>query len=115
MLIRQSQQDGLALTWLDLQRVVRGGFGANLIRIDREDASVDQFVFWLFSASAAVLSHQVVVRKRALRILVERTHIRMRRRGVEVEVVLLDIFAVVALISGDPEQPLLEDWIGLIP
>ena len=39
----------------------------------------------------------------------------MRRRAVEVEVVLLDVFAVVALAVGQPEQPLLQDRILAVP
>ena len=39
----------------------------------------------------------------------------MRWRGVEVEVILLDVLAVVALVAGDAEQPLLEDRVALVP
>src|SRR5207245_4524027 len=35
--------------------------------------------------------------------------------GVEVEVVLLDVLAVVALVAGEPEQALLEDGIVAVP
>jgi hypothetical protein len=35
----------------------------------------------------------------------------VRRRGVEVEVVLLDVLAVVALAVGEAEEPLLEDRV----
>src|SRR5579862_1904757 len=39
----------------------------------------------------------------------------MGRRGVEVEVVLLDVFAVVALVAGKTEGALLENRILAIP
>src|SRR5436309_9832811 len=39
----------------------------------------------------------------------------MRRRRIEVEVVLLDVFAVVALGPGEAEQPLLQDRIVAVP
>jgi hypothetical protein len=39
----------------------------------------------------------------------------MSRRAVEVEVVLLDVLAVVALAVGEPEQPLLEDRVAPVP
>src|SRR5262249_12787861 len=40
---------------------------------------------------------------------------RMRRRRVDVEVVLLDVLAVVALAVGEPEQPLLQDGVAPVP
>src|SRR3989442_1712101 len=55
------------------------------------------------------------VRVRALRILVEVLHVGVRRRAVEVEVVLLDVLGVVALVAGDAEQALLEDGVAAIP
>ena len=39
----------------------------------------------------------------------------MRRRTVEVEVVLLDILAVIALAVGQAEQALLEDRVAAVP
>jgi len=36
-------------------------------------------------------------------------------RRVEVKIVLLDVLAVVSLVVGESEQPLLEDWILSIP
>ena len=39
----------------------------------------------------------------------------MRGRAVEVEVVFLDVFAVIALAVGQSEQPFFEDGIVAIP
>lgn len=39
----------------------------------------------------------------------------MRWRTVEVEVVFLDVLAVVALVAGDAEEPLLEHGVALVP
>ena len=39
----------------------------------------------------------------------------MRRRGVEIEVILFDIFAMIALVAGQPKQAFLEDRIPAIP
>ena len=50
-----------------------------------------------------------------LRVLVEVLHVRVRRRAVEVEVVLLDVLAVIPLAVGQAEQPLLEDRILPVP
>ena len=58
---------------------------------------------------------QVVIGIGRLRVLVQILHVRVRRRAVEVEVVLLDVLAVVALAVGQPEQPLLEDRVAAVP
>src|SRR5512147_2391509 len=39
----------------------------------------------------------------------------MRRRRVEVEVVLLHVLAVVALVAGEAEEALLEDRVAAVP
>jgi len=53
--------------------------------------------------------------KPAGRYLVEVLHIGMGRRAVQVEVVLLDVLAVIPLGVGQPEQPLLEDRVLPVP
>ena len=80
-----------------------------------EDAGVEQLVLDLVPGTPAVRLHQVGVGKRRLRILVEILHVRVRRRAVEVEVVLLHVLAVVALAVGQSEEPLLEDRILPVP
>ena len=60
-------------------------------------------------------SDQPAVGKLGLRILVEELHVRVRRRVVEVEVVLLDVLAVVALDGREAEQPLLQDGVVAVP
>ena len=39
----------------------------------------------------------------------------MGRSGVQVEVILLDVFAVVSLGAGDAEEPLFQDPITAVP
>ena len=39
----------------------------------------------------------------------------MRRRAVEIEVVLFDVLAVIAFVAGQAEEPLLEDRVLFIP
>ncbi len=80
-----------------------------------EDAGVEQLVFEVGPRAALIGRDQVGVREGRLRVLVEEPEIRARRRRVEVEVVLLDILAVVALAVGQPEQALLEDGIATVP
>src|SRR5262249_47324977 len=50
-----------------------------------------------------------------LGVLVERLHVRVRRRRVDVEVVVLDVLTVVALGAGDAERALLHDRIAAVP
>ena len=80
-----------------------------------EHAGVEQLVLEVAEAARAVRPQQVVVRVRRLRVLVDALHVRVRRRAVDVEVVLLDVLAVVALGVRQPEHPLLEDRVGAVP
>ena len=80
-----------------------------------EDPGVEELVLHLLPAPPAVGLHQVVVGEGGLRVLVEVLHVRMGRRAVEVEVVLLDVLAVVALAVGEAEEPLLEDGVLAVP
>ena len=80
-----------------------------------EDPGVEQLVLEVLLAAAAVLVDQVAVRERALRVLVQALQVRVRRRGVQVEPVLLGVLAVVALAVGEPEHALLEDRVGAVP
>ena len=76
---------------------------------------VDELELGLVFAASAVLLQQALVGVGRLGILVQRLEIRVGRRRVEVVVELFDVFAVVAFRSGEPEQPLLEDRISLVP
>ena len=80
-----------------------------------EDAGVEQLVLELRSGPFAIGADQVLVRVRRLRVLVEHPHVGVGRRAVEVEVVLLDVLAVVALRVGEPEQPLLQNRVAPVP
>jgi hypothetical protein len=80
-----------------------------------EDAGVDQLVLRPVLAPAAVLRDQVGVRELALRVVVPPRHPRVRRSGVGVPPVLLDVLAVVALRARQAEHPLLEDRVHPVP
>ena len=69
-----------------------------------EDAGIDQLVFRLRAAAAGVFVAQVVVGEGALRIFVERLHIGVRGQVVEVEPLLLNVLAVVALWPFSPKR-----------
>ena len=85
------------------------------VAVGVEYARVEQLVFRFAAAARAVLLHQVRVRESRLRVLVQELHVGMGRRAVEVEVVLLDVLAVVALAVGETEQPLLQDRVAPVP
>ena len=76
---------------------------------------VEQLVFRLAAAAAAVRRDQIAIREGRLGILVEVLHVRVGRRRVEVEVVFLHVLAVVPLAVGQPEQAFLEDRILPVP
>jgi hypothetical protein len=80
-----------------------------------ENPRVEQLILRLCAAAAAARIDQIGVRVGSLRILVQVLHVRVRRRAVEVEVILLDVFAVVAFAVREPEQPFLEDRVFPIP
>ena len=80
-----------------------------------EGARVEQLVLELLPRSPAVRLDQVPVGILPLRVLVEVLHVRVGGRAVDVEVVLLDVLAVVRLTVGEPEQALLQDGIPLVP
>ena len=80
-----------------------------------EDARVEQLVFKFLPAAGTAGIDKVGVGKRRLRILVQIFHVRMGRRAVEVEVILLDVFAVVAFAVRQTEQAFFENWIFAVP
>ncbi len=80
-----------------------------------EHARIQELVLRNIRAAAAVLGHQIRVREGALRIFVEHFQIRMRGGGVQIEIVLLDVFAVVALGVGHAEQAFLQNGIAAVP
>ena len=86
-----------------------------VIGIVGEDAGVEQFVFRVGLRAARAFCDEVCVRIGPLRILVEGLHIAVRRDVVEVEVVLLNVLAVVAFGPRQAEEALFEDRVFLVP
>ena len=85
------------------------------VAIPVEDASINQLVLRFSATAPPVRLNQIRIWKFTLRIFVEHLHVGVGRRTVDVEVVLLDIFAVVPLTVGQAEHALLEDGILAIP
>lgn len=80
-----------------------------------EDAGVEQLVLEFAAAAGPVGVDEVGVGELALRVLVQVLHVRVGGCAVEVEVVLLDVLAVVALGVGQAEHPFLEDGVPAVP
>src|SRR5205823_5005158 len=101
------------------QHVIRTGLGVLDEDIEImalvENPGVLQLELRIVLAAAAVLFGQPGIRERRLRILVQGFHVGMRRRGVEIEVALLAIFAMIALWAGQTKQPFLEDRVASVP
>src|SRR6266545_1215281 len=62
-----------------------------------------------------VIFDQPRIRKLGLRILVQVLDVRVRRRRVEIEVVLFDVFTVIAFAAGQTEYALFQNRIATIP
>src|SRR5438876_11193310 len=70
-------------------------------------SAVDEFKLSCAQTASPIFLDQTRIRKFRLRIFVERLHVGMRWRRVEVVIELLYILAVIALGAGETEQTLL--------
>ena len=80
-----------------------------------EHARIEKLVLQLLPCPAPVCRHQVIVGEGGLGVLVEVFHVRMGRRAVEVEVVLLHVLPMIPLAVGQTEEALLEDGVLPVP
>ena len=80
-----------------------------------EHAGIEDFKFRIAPGAAAIFGNQPFVRKRRLRIFVKRLHVRMRGRGIEIEILLFYVLAVITLGAGEAEEPLLENGVASVP
>src|SRR5271157_1390933 len=97
-------------------RIVLGIFHKDIkISIVIENSGVKQFVLKLFPRTPRVGLHQVEIGKFLLRVFVQVLHVRVGGGTVEIEVVFLDVFAVVALIVCQAKQALLQDGVAAVP
>jgi hypothetical protein len=83
--------------------------------LERLPQRVDQLELGRIAAPPRGFPPPARRRERDLRILVEHLHVGVGGRAVEVVVVLLHVLAVVALVAGQPKEPLLEDGVALVP
>jgi hypothetical protein len=80
-----------------------------------EDARVEELELRLGAVPPRVLLDETLVREHRLRVVVAPLHPRVRRRGVEVPPVLLDVLPVIALRVGEAEAALLENRVDAVP
>src|SRR4029077_6750642 len=80
-----------------------------------EDPRVRELKLPAISSAPRIFLNQHGVGKRCLRILVEALHVGMGRGGIKVVVAFFDVFAVVALRTSQPIEPLLDKRIFSIP
>src|SRR6516164_10204871 len=80
-----------------------------------EDARVRQLVLELMPRPGPVHRHEVAVRELALRVLVQVALVTMRRKVIDVEVILLDVLTVVAFGVRQAEQALFQDGVPFVP
>src|ERR1700730_14148932 len=80
-----------------------------------EDAGVNQLEFGILRSASPVFLDELRVRKSALRIFVDHALVGMAWQRVDVEVTLLDVFAVIAFVRHDAEIALLENRIAFVP
>ena len=77
------------------------------VAIFRERTSVDQFKLRCAQPPSPILRDQLAVGEFRLRIFVERLHVGMGRRRVEVVVKLFHVLAVIAFRAREAKEPLL--------
>jgi hypothetical protein len=80
-----------------------------------EHTRVEQLVLPVVAAARPTGLRQVSVGEARLRVLVEELQVRVGRRAVDVEVVLLHVLAVVAFAVGEAEEAFLQDRVLFVP
>ena len=100
----------------DVLRARLGVFGRYIeIALVGEGIRIEQLELGVQATTSPVFLEERFVGISALRVFVECSEIRRRRRAIEIVVALLDVFTVVPFRSGQSEQPLLQDRIDAIP
>src|SRR5581483_5085384 len=85
------------------------------VAVPIEDAGIGELEFGIGTGAALVLGDELGIGEFGVRIFVKRLEIGMRGRGIEKEIFLLHILAVVAFAAGETEEALLEDRVAAVP
>ena len=80
-----------------------------------ENARINELVLKFLPRPRPVHGYQLVVGKFCLRVFVQPALVAVGREVVEVEVIFLDILAVISLGIRQPEQALFQDRVPLVP
>src|SRR2546429_3260292 len=80
-----------------------------------ENSSVRQLELRLVPAAPAIFLDEPRIGIFRLRIFVERLQVGMRRRRIEVEILLLHVLAMIPLAAGEAEQALFQNRVAPIP
>ncbi len=95
---------------------VLGVFDGDIeITILGEDAGVENLVFPIIQAAPGVFLGELGIGEGGVGVLVEHLLVGMARYAIQVEIELLDVFAMVALGVGQAEQAFLEKGIAFVP
>ena len=116
----QVRRFGATVDRLDLdEQILRTSLGVLHEHIEvtvfLKHPGVQQFVFEILPAAAAVGLNEVGIREWRLRVLVEVLHVRVRWSVIEIEVVFLHVLAVVALAVGQTEEAFFQDRVPAVP
>src|SRR6185312_613572 len=79
------------------------------------DAGIEQLILWLRAAASLVCLYKLGIGKCRLGIFVQVFHVRVGGGTVEIEVILLHVFPMIALGVRQPKQSLFQDRINAIP
>src|SRR5215475_8110478 len=100
----------------DVFRFGLGVFDEDIkVAIRIKNTCMEQFILGRQLVARSVGVNDWLIRVCCLRILVEVLHVRVRWRAIEVEVVLLDVLAMITFAVGKSEQTFLQDRILAIP
>src|SRR4029077_11384419 len=84
--------------------VLLSPFNENIeVAVFAENSRIDQLILKLRAAARPGDLNHRLIREFELRVLVQVLHVRMRGDVVEIEVILLDVLAMVALVSAEAE------------
>src|SRR6266446_10392461 len=83
----------------------------------RKDPGIKQLVFKRVRVrfAPAVFLHQIRIRKRPMRILVEGLHVAVGRSIIQIEVILLHVFPVISFTVSEPEKAFLQNRVVAVP
>ncbi len=98
-----------------LRRVLRVFHEHVEVAVVVEDSGIEKLVLRIVPPAPPVLIDEIRIGIGPLRVLVQVLHVGMARDVVEVEVVFLHVLAVIALVSAQTEQTLLENGICAVP